>query len=188
VIRKRYHQFEKKSEYWDAVNQLGEDLVNNRNKPPILPEHQIFLETESHYALFDLRLRDKFLSKEYIAKLDEAFFQLTRYRINAVRVIKPDGFADYIYNRPAHIALTPDSDCDTAIEFFFNFRDNAKFILIRESSETTDQRIKVFMKFFCLWFTDSRGKELKSYLNSCTISSDVKKWLNQLTLRVNLLF
>lgn len=175
--KKRYHQFSKKSDYWDAVNQLGEELVNNRSKPPILPEHQIFLETESHYALFDLRLRDKFLNKEHIVKLDEAFYKLTNYRINAVRVVKQDGFADYVYNRPAHVTLTPDSDFDTSVEFFFNFRDNAKFILNCDRSKTTDPIVSVFMKFFCLWFTDSRGKELKSYDHSITISNDVKKWL-----------
>lgn len=174
--RKRNHYFPKKSDYWDAVNQCGEELVNSRNKPPILPEYQVFFETESHYALFDLRLREKHLNIESIRQLDDAVYRLTNHRVNAVRVIRKDGLADYIYKRPDSIQLTPDSDADFAIEFFFNFRDKVKFVYKHSGDQSTDTRVKAFMRFFCTWFTDSLGKELKSYNHSWTSSDNVRKW------------
>lgn len=174
---KRNHQFEKKGDYWEAVNLCGEEIVNNRNKPPIKPEYQIFFETETHYMVCDLRLRDKFASEEHIKKLDEEMFNFSEHRINAIRRINADGRAEYIYRRPNEIVLTPDFHFDTYAKFFFNFRDYVKLVYKSDKKETGDQFEKKYQSFFCRWFTDSRGKELKSVNWEKQTFYDVKKWL-----------
>lgn len=174
---KRNHQFQRKSHYWEAVNAFGEEIVNNRNKPPIKPEYQIFFETETHYLICDLRLRDKFTSIESIKKLDDEMFKLTEHRINAIRRINPDGRAEHIYRRPNEIVLSPDFHFDTYVKFFFNFRDYVKLVYKSNGAETSDQFDKKFHTFFCKWFTDSRGKELKSVNCEKQWYKDVKKWL-----------
>lgn len=176
MIKKRNHYFPNKSDYWDAVNKCGEDFVNSRNKPPISPEFQTSLETESHYAIFELRLREKYLTREHIEKLDNDFFALTGHRVVIVRKIKPDGLAEYVYKRPQHITMSPDSSVDGAIEFFFNFRDRVKFVLKVEKTASQASLVKIFIPLLRKWFTDSLGRELKTYSPSWCLDKNARTW------------
>lgn len=173
----RNHKFPSRHSFWDAVNTFGEDMIYRRNDPPIQPEFQIFLETETHYMICDLRLRDKLIDKEHLKKLDDEIFRLTEHRINAVRCINPDGRAEYIYQKPNDVILTPDFHFDTYVKFCFNFRDYVKFVYCSNKKATGDEFNKNFHSFFCKWFTDSRGKELKAVNCEQQWFPDVKKWL-----------
>lgn len=174
---RRNHRFPNKRSFWDAVNTFGEDMVYRRNDPPIKPEYQIFFETETHYMICDLRLRDKFTDSEHIKKLDEEIFRLTEHRINAVRRINSDGRAEYIYKRSNDVTLSPDFHFDTYVKFFFNFRDYVKLVYRSNEKETGDEFTRNFHSFFCRWFTDSRGKDLKAVNCEKQWFEDVKKWL-----------
>lgn len=174
---RRNHKFPSKSDYWQAVNSFSEDMVNKRNDPPVKPEYQIFFETETHYMICDLRLRDKCLNKEFIQKLDDEMFKLTEHRINAIRRINPDGRAEYLYRRSNDIALTPDFHFDTYVKLFFNFRDYVKFVYSSKGKESIESFNKKFHPFFSKWFTDSRGNELKAVEYDQQGFNDVKKWL-----------
>ncbi|MBU1109620.1 MAG: endonuclease domain-containing protein [Candidatus Riflebacteria bacterium] len=174
---KRNHKFPQKSYFWEAVNGFGEDMVYKRNEPPIKPEYQIFFETETHYMICDLRLRDKYVDQEHLMKLDEEMFKLTEHRINAVRRINPDGRAEYLYRRTNGIVLTPDFHFDTYVKFFFNFRDYVKLVYRSDKHETGAEFDRNFQTFFCRWFTDSRGKEIQAVNSEKQWFADVKKWL-----------